>query len=84
MSATFITPKKQLTWLNTGCSSGFGLSFARIMQAAGHIVIGTSRDASSTLELVADEVDAEGEGPGGGRAPAGRGQPQQCPGYGGP
>lgn len=30
MSATFTTPKKQLTWLITGSSSGFGLSLTRI------------------------------------------------------
>ncbi|KAK3172009.1 hypothetical protein OEA41_004093 [Lepraria neglecta] len=59
MSATFTTPKKQLTWLITGCSSGFGLSLTRIAQAGGHTVIATSRNPSRTPELVA-EVEGKG------------------------
>ena len=59
MSAVFITPKKQLTWLITGCSSGFGLSLARIVQAGGHKVIATSRNPSRTPDLVA-EVEGKG------------------------
>lgn len=48
------SPKKKLTWLITGCSSGFGLSLARIAQAAGHTVIATSRNPSRTPELVSE------------------------------
>jgi len=60
MSApTISTPKKQLTWLITGCSSGFGLSLTRIAQASGHKVIATSRNPSRTPELVA-EVESKG------------------------
>ena len=59
MSTTFTTPKKQLTWLITGCSSGFGLSLTRIAQAGGHTVIATSRNPSRTPELVA-EVEGNG------------------------
>lgn len=59
MSTTFTTPKKQLTWLITGCSSGFGLSLTRIVQAGGHTVIATSRNPSRTPELVA-EVEKKG------------------------
>ncbi|MCJ1232049.1 hypothetical protein MMC12_008730, partial [Toensbergia leucococca] len=59
MSTTFTTPKKQLTWLITGCSSGFGLSLTRIAQACGHTVIATSRNPSRTPELVA-EVEGKG------------------------
>lgn len=59
MSATFTTPKKQLTWLITGCSSGFGLSLARIAQAGGHKVIATSRNTLRTPELVA-EIESKG------------------------
>lgn len=59
MSATFTTPKKQLTWLITGCSPGFGLSLTRIAQAGGHTVIATSRNPSHTPELVA-EVEGKG------------------------
>ena len=59
MSATFTTPKKQLTWLITGCSSGFGLSLTRIAQAGGHAVIATSRNPSRTPDLVA-EVESKG------------------------
>lgn len=48
------TPKKQLTWLITGCSSGIGLSLTRIAQAAGHTVIATSRVPSRTRSLVTE------------------------------
>ncbi|PLB49867.1 putative short-chain oxidoreductase [Aspergillus steynii IBT 23096] len=53
------TPKKQLTWLITGCSSGFGLSLVRFAQAGGHRVIATSRNPSRTPELVT-EVESKG------------------------
>lgn len=59
MSAMFTTPKQQLTWLITGCSSGFGLSLTRIAQAGGHTVIATSRNPSRTPKLVA-EVEGKG------------------------
>jgi NAD(P)-dependent dehydrogenase (short-subunit alcohol dehydrogenase family) len=48
----FTTPARPLTWLITGCSSGFGLAIARHAQANGHRVIATSRDPSRTPELV--------------------------------
>ncbi|KAK8065404.1 hypothetical protein PG997_012151 [Apiospora hydei] len=54
-----------LTWLITGCSSGFGLQFARHALASGHRVIATSRDPSKTPELVSEIEGAE---------PAGRGR----------
>ncbi|KAI1075999.1 putative short-chain oxidoreductase [Whalleya microplaca] len=50
---------KTLTWLITGCSSGFGLAMARIAQSHGHNVIATSRDPSRTPELV-DEIISRG------------------------
>ncbi|KAI9742145.1 MAG: hypothetical protein M1818_004045 [Claussenomyces sp. TS43310] len=59
MSATFSIPKKHLTWLITGCSSGFGLSLTRIALAGGHTVIATSRNPLRTPELVA-EVEGKG------------------------
>ena len=49
----------KLTWLITGCSSGFGLSLARIVQAGGHTVIATSRNPSRTPELVS-EIEGKG------------------------
>jgi NADP-dependent 3-hydroxy acid dehydrogenase YdfG len=49
----------KLTWLITGCSSGFGLSLTRAAQAAGHKVIATSRNPSRTPELIA-EVESKG------------------------
>ncbi|KAJ3579269.1 hypothetical protein NPX13_g1297 [Xylaria arbuscula] len=52
------TPKK-LTWLITGCSSGFGLSLVRIAQAGGQKVIATSRNPSRTPDLVR-EVESKG------------------------
>ncbi|KAL4770997.1 hypothetical protein BDW60DRAFT_191260 [Aspergillus nidulans var. acristatus] len=51
------TPK--LTWVITGCSSGFGLSLTRVAQAAGHRVIATSRNPSRTPGLV-DEIESKG------------------------
>ena len=57
--STFTTPKKQLTWLITGCSSGLGLSLTRAVQANGHKVLATSRDPSRTPSLVA-EVEGKG------------------------
>ena len=59
MAATFTMPKRQLTWLITGCSSGFGISLTRTVQAGGHKVIATSRKPSRTPELVA-EVEGKG------------------------
>ncbi|KAI1326929.1 NAD(P)-binding protein [Xylariaceae sp. FL0255] len=56
---TFSKPSRKLTWLITGCSSGFGLSLARIVQAAGHTLIATSRNPSRSPELVA-EVENKG------------------------
>jgi NAD(P)-dependent dehydrogenase (short-subunit alcohol dehydrogenase family) len=49
----------QLTWLITGCSSGFGLSLARAVLAGGHKVIATSRNPSRTPDLV-EEVESKG------------------------
>ena len=59
MSFSFSTPQKQLTWLITGCSSGFGLSLTRLVQASGHTVIATSRNPSRTPELVT-EIESKG------------------------
>lgn len=55
----FTTPARPLTWLITGCSSGFGLAIARHAQANGHKVIATSRNPSKTPELVR-EVESNG------------------------
>ncbi|GMF79345.1 unnamed protein product [Aspergillus oryzae] len=49
----------KLTWLITGCSSGFGLSLTRAAQAGGHKVIATSRNPSRTPDLVA-EIEGKG------------------------
>ncbi|CEN62064.1 Putative Dehydrogenases with different specificities [Aspergillus calidoustus] len=49
----------KLTWLITGCSSGFGLSLARAVLAGGHNVIATSRNPSRTPGLVA-EIESKG------------------------
>ena len=49
----------KLTWLITGCSSGFGLSLTRLAQAGGHKVIATSRNPSRTPELVS-EIESKG------------------------
>lgn len=55
----FTTPKRPLTWLITGCSSGFGLAIARKAQASGHRVIATSRNPSKTPEFV-KEIESNG------------------------
>lgn len=59
MAATYTTPKRPLTWLITGSSSGFGLALARIVQANGHNLIATSRKPSATPHLVS-EVESKG------------------------
>lgn len=58
MATTFTIPKRPLTWLITGCSSGFGLSLARIVQAGGHTVIATSRNPQRTPQLV-EEIESK-------------------------
>ncbi|KJZ72516.1 hypothetical protein HIM_08040 [Hirsutella minnesotensis 3608] len=50
----FTTPKRPLTWLITGCSSGLGLAIARLVQEQGHFVVASSRDPSKTPALVAE------------------------------
>lgn len=55
----FTTPARPLTWLITGCSSGFGLAIARHAQAHGHKVIATSRNPSKTPDLVR-EIESNG------------------------
>ncbi|KAL8824772.1 MAG: hypothetical protein Q9170_008048 [Blastenia crenularia] len=59
MAASFTIPDRKLTWLITGCSSGFGLSLTRAVQAGGHKVIATSRNPSKTSDLVS-EVESKG------------------------
>ena len=60
MSTTFTVPtERALTWLITGCSSGLGLTLARIVQSHGHVVIATSRNPSRTPDLV-KEVEEKG------------------------
>lgn len=54
-----MAPRQKLTWLITGCSSGFGLAFARKVLSGGHRVIATSRNPGRTPELV-DEVVRQG------------------------
>ncbi|KAL4991800.1 hypothetical protein BDW68DRAFT_198088 [Aspergillus falconensis] len=59
MSIATATIPPKLTWLITGCSSGFGLSLCRAAQAGGHRVIATSRNPQRTPELVA-EIESRG------------------------
>ena len=56
---TFTMPNRPLTWLITGCSSGFGLSLARIVQSHGNNLIATSRNPSRTPNLV-EKVESKG------------------------
>ncbi|KAL6235701.1 hypothetical protein BDW75DRAFT_208795 [Aspergillus navahoensis] len=59
MSVAIATAPSKLTWLITGCSSGFGLSLSRAAQAGGHRVIATSRNPPRTPELVG-EIESKG------------------------
>lgn len=45
-----------LTWLITGCSSGFGLELARQLLARGDKVIATSRTRSKITDLERQEA----------------------------
>lgn len=58
-SLSFVMASNKLTWLITGCSSGFGLSLTRAAQAGGHRVIVTSRNPAQTPELVT-EIESKG------------------------
>ena len=60
MSSNHILPNRPLTWLITGCSSGFGLSLARLVQLHGHTLIATSRNPSRTPDLVSEITKAGG------------------------
>jgi NAD(P)-dependent dehydrogenase (short-subunit alcohol dehydrogenase family) len=46
-----------LVWLITGCSSGFGLSFASAVLARGDLVIATARNPSTIQHLAAQGAD---------------------------
>ncbi|KAK2774476.1 short chain oxidoreductase [Colletotrichum kahawae] len=59
MSNHLLVPNRPLTWLITGCSSGFGLALARIALKNGHYVIATSRNPQKNPELV-EEVEKAG------------------------
>ncbi|MCJ1473737.1 hypothetical protein MMC13_002388 [Lambiella insularis] len=59
MPPPFTIPNRPLTWLITGCSSGFGLALARTVQLHGHTLIATSRNPSRTPSLVA-EIERNG------------------------
>lgn len=54
-------PKRPLTWLITGSSSGFALALTRLALANGHKVIATSRVPARTPDLVAEVVAKGGE-----------------------
>ncbi|KAI0880497.1 putative short-chain oxidoreductase [Annulohypoxylon maeteangense] len=56
-----ISTKQKLTWLITGCSSGFGLAMARLAQANGHNVIAAFRNPSRTPELIEEFTKNGGE-----------------------
>ncbi|KAF3802850.1 Sulfoquinovose 1-dehydrogenase [Colletotrichum gloeosporioides] len=60
MSNQLLVPNRPLTWLITGCSSGFGLALTRIALNNGHHVIATSRNPQKTPELVEEVKKAGG------------------------
>jgi NAD(P)-dependent dehydrogenase (short-subunit alcohol dehydrogenase family) len=51
---------KRLVWLITGCSAGFGKSLALLVLKAGHHVIATSRNPSSSPLLVKEVEELGG------------------------
>lgn len=61
MSPPKSTTSTPLTFLITGATSGFGLEIARLALAAGHAVIGTSRDPARH-PLLAQEFASTGRG----------------------
>ncbi|KAK2054853.1 NAD(P)-binding protein [Colletotrichum caudatum] len=50
MDNKLTVPDRPLTWLITGCSSGFGVALTRIAQKNGHNVVATSRNPSKHTE----------------------------------
>ena len=50
LSASVFNTMEQLTWLVTGCSSGFGEAFVHEILARGDRVIATGRNASERLK----------------------------------
>ncbi|GKT91545.1 short-chain dehydrogenase/oxidoreductase [Colletotrichum tofieldiae] len=60
MDSKFLVPDRPLTWLITGCSSGFGLALTRIAQKNGHDVIATSRNPQKHPELQREIEDGGG------------------------
>jgi NAD(P)-dependent dehydrogenase (short-subunit alcohol dehydrogenase family) len=58
MASTTTSPP--LVWLITGCSAGFGKSLALLVLKAGHHVIATSRNPSSSPQLVKRVEDLGG------------------------
>ncbi|KAK1690524.1 hypothetical protein BDP55DRAFT_543720 [Colletotrichum godetiae] len=60
MSRPLAVPNRPLTWLITGCSSGFGLALTRLAQQHGHAVIATSRNPQKTPDLVREVQDGGG------------------------
>lgn len=62
MATQLKVPNRPLTWLITGCSSGFGLALTRIAQRNGHRVIATSRKPYKTPDLVREVEGAAADG----------------------
>lgn len=58
-TATFTKPTRPLTWLITGCSSGLGLTLARLVLSNGHNLLATSRNPTRTPDLVS-EIQSKG------------------------
>lgn len=63
--STTTEPKKSLTWLITGSSSGFGLSLSLLALSQGHTVIATSRSPHpppALLSLLSSQNPEGGSG----------------------
>jgi NAD(P)-dependent dehydrogenase (short-subunit alcohol dehydrogenase family) len=52
-----MTPKNSLTWLITGCSSGFGRELTKVVLARGYRAVVTARNTKQVEDLVAGHED---------------------------
>jgi NAD(P)-dependent dehydrogenase (short-subunit alcohol dehydrogenase family) len=52
-----MSPKNSLTWLITGCSSGFGRELTRVVLARGYRAVVTARNTKQVEDLVAGHED---------------------------
>src|SRR5580698_1485956 len=52
-----MSPNNSLTWLITGCSSGFGRELTKVVLARGYRAVVTARNTKQVEDLVAGHAD---------------------------